>query len=68
MVTLEEVKSALKALGPFEVVQGDVIKRLCPHSSVVVNSTGAWAVSNGDSRSAHKVRMQINILNKFTEE
>lgn len=51
----EAEKLDFSDLLPFEMVQGDTIKRLQPHSSVVLNSSAAWLVSR-QARAAHKMR------------
>lgn len=57
-----DLLEAIKALAPFEVVQGDVVHRTNPSSQQVVNSNAAWAVSNSE-RSAHKIRKHVDALN-----
>jgi hypothetical protein len=57
-----DLLEAIKALAPFEVVQGDAIHRTNPSSQQVVNSNAAWAVSNAE-RSAHKIRKHVDVLN-----
>ena len=62
---IDEVK-ALERLFPFEIVQGDMIMRTNPHSSVCVNSGGAWLVSQ-DIKSAHKLRVMAETVNGMAE-
>lgn len=51
----EAEKLDFSDLLPFEMVQGDTIKRLHPHSTVVLNSSATWLVSQ-QARAAHKMR------------
>lgn len=61
--TAGKMVEALKVLGPFEVVQGDTIKRLQPHSQQLLNSSATWAVSSSD-RSGHLIRKTVQELNE----
>ena len=56
----------VKGIFPFELVQGDCIKRTNPHSAVVLNSGAAWLVSQ-DGRSAHKVRDYSAVINDMPD-
>lgn len=58
------VVDAVRALAPFELVQGDAIHRSNPGSQQVCNSNLAWVVSSGE-RSAHKLRKHLEALNNF---
>ena len=53
--------TALRTLAPFELVQGDTIKRLQPHSGQVLNTNTSWAVSR-EARSAREMRDAISAL------
>lgn len=50
----DRLKAAVEALGPFDIVQGDSIRRTTPHSGQVLNSSAAWLASAGD-KAAHKI-------------
>lgn len=59
----EELLEALKLLCPFELVQGDAIRRTNPHSKQMLNSNECWAVSSGRFP-AFKIRKSIETINK----
>jgi len=61
---LEEALVALEELVPFELVTGDTIRRLQPHSQVNLNSNTCWAVSS-EIRPAHKLRAIIETINNI---
>ena len=61
------LRDALNAIGPFEIVQGDAINRTNPSSLQKVNASEAWIVSSG-SKSAHKLRQYVEILNENRNE
>lgn len=63
---LREAQEAWKALGPFEIVQGDAVHRTSPTSRQVVNSNIAWLVSGGE-RSAHKLQKWLAALDRMLE-
>lgn len=58
---IRELLEPIRKLMPFELVQGDSLHRVNPSSKQVVNTSSAWAASNGD-RSAHKIRTYLEAL------
>lgn len=52
----------IKKLFPFELVQGDSIKRTNPHSAVNLNSNATWLVSQ-EKKAAHKTKEFLSIFN-----
>lgn len=57
-----ELLAALSEIGPFEIVQGDCIKRTEPHSNLNLNTNEFWAVGRG-GRVGHRLRTAISVVN-----
>lgn len=54
----------LNELFPFEVAQGDTIKRLCPEAQQRLNSTTSWLVSQ-ECKTGHKLIPLLQGLNNL---
>lgn len=64
---LKGVVEILKQLQPFELVQGDNLRRLSPEGNLKVNSNATWLVSNG-RHVGHKTKWLLEQLNKSLKE
>jgi len=49
---------------PFHVVSGDAAMRMQPHSKLCVNTTSSWLVSDGNSKSRHKLIKSAEFYNE----